>query len=51
MLTHFAMKFESSVISFGSKTAYGCIIDLKVFESSVISFGSKTRCYLCVLAD
>ena len=36
--------FESSVISYGSKTyLYISNEDLK-FESSVISYGSKTRC-------
>ena len=34
--------FESSVISYGSKTRhYGCDV-VYLFESSVISYGSKT---------
>ena len=36
------LKFESSVISFGSKTKLYIDISSEEFESSVISFGSKT---------
>ena len=34
--------FESSVISYGSKTQKEKIYDVIEFESSVISYGSKT---------
>ena len=34
--------FESSVISFGSKTICSSSTGVRLFESSVISFGSKT---------
>ena len=34
--------FESSVISYGSKTALDELTRTKEFESSVISYGSKT---------
>ena len=34
--------FESSVISYGSKTQWGKEKEVKMFESSVISYGSKT---------
>ena len=34
--------FESSVISYGSKTSLSVIACVTVFESSVISYGSKT---------
>ena len=34
--------FESSVISYGSKTSCFDLIVLMEFESSVISYGSKT---------
>ena len=36
------LRFESSVISYGSKTLYICQFADSVFESSVISYGSKT---------
>ena len=36
------LRFESSVISYGSKTVYFVILFLRLFESSVISYGSKT---------
>ena len=36
------LRFESSVISFGSKTPETTAMKNDVFESSVISFGSKT---------
>ena len=35
-------RFESSVISYGSKTPFGTIAVNVAFESSVISYGSKT---------
>ena len=34
--------FESSVISYGSKTLEMYLTDIDLFESSVISYGSKT---------
>ena len=37
--------FESSVISYGSKTYADKIIDIIKFESSVISYGSKTSSF------
>ena len=36
------VQFESSVISYGSKTVSNCLDGLVKFESSVISYGSKT---------
>ena len=36
------LRFESSVISFGSKTLLRPRANIYAFESSVISFGSKT---------
>ena len=38
------LRFESSVISYGSKTSSLTEIDNPLFESSVISYGSKTKC-------
>ena len=38
--------FESSVISYGSKTLYFFYKIILLFESSVISYGSKTLTYL-----
>ena len=35
-------KFESSVISYGSKTDTDGSVNAQSFESSVISYGSKT---------
>ena len=35
--------FESSVISYGSKTYEFTILKISWFESSVISYGSKTQ--------
>ncbi len=35
-------EFESSVISYGSKTLIFMFLELAKFESSVISYGSKT---------
>ena len=37
------MVFESSVISYGSKTVFDCLVFNCTFESSVISYGSKTQ--------
>ena len=34
--------FESSVISYGSKTGFRYLLSKQWFESSVISYGSKT---------
>ena len=39
-----ASLFESSVISYGSKTLMKIIMKNIWFESSVISYGSKTCC-------
>ena len=39
--------FESSVISYGSKTFKMAGYYLSWFESSVISYGSKTQLLLC----
>ena len=36
------MKFESSVISYGSQTETISVTLTEVFESSVISYGSQT---------
>ena len=36
------LRFESSVISYGSKTEQGKSEEVSKFESSVISYGSKT---------
>ena len=36
------LRFESSVISYGSKTPHNLEESLTSFESSVISYGSKT---------
>ena len=41
-----ARGFESSVISYGSKTEFGFGKERLQFESSVISYGSKTLCNL-----
>ncbi len=38
----FDLRFESSVISYGSKTLSGRTPSISAFESSVISYGSKT---------
>ena len=38
----FDLRFESSVISYGSKTLFEVSVPESVFESSVISYGSKT---------
>ena len=38
----FDLRFESSVISYGSKTHFAVIAGRTEFESSVISYGSKT---------
>ena len=35
--------FESSVISYGSQTAYDLVEKNSKFESSVISYGSQTQ--------
>ena len=37
------LRFESSVISYGSKTLDYTNLVYKLFESSVISYGSKTE--------
>lgn len=37
------LRFENSVISFGSKTKIDYVNNSTVFENSVISFGSKTN--------
>ena len=37
------LRFESSVISYGDKTAQNPLCQLQAFESSVISYGDKTR--------
>ena len=39
-------QFESSVISYGSKTLHDKDVDENGFESSVISYGSKTDDFL-----
>ena len=38
----FDLRFESSVISYGSKTSESAFTPVTSFESSVISYGSKT---------
>ena len=41
--------FESSVISYGSKTEQGKSEEVSKFESSVISYGSKTLIFLRIV--
>ena len=45
-ITYFR-EFESSVISYGSKTPSMLRYIATLFESSVISYGSKTTTVLC----
>ena len=39
----FKLRFESSVISYGSQTTSPQAIKMYAFESSVISYGSQTK--------
>ena len=45
------LKFESSVISYGSKTVTSLAKKSLVFESSVISYGSKTATFFNVVLN